>query len=323
MGEFKSVFVVRNEPYTVRNGVSRLNLCHFNKLHRAKKASPLKYLLLLLIAIMPPAALAQRKPYTMLYVFGDSYSDSGAGYIDGNGPTAVVYLAQRLGVPFTYFGDPNTSSEAVIREGLNFAVSGAGTGEGNGRRYPHGELLGRGMQNQVNDFAAMVKAGTIRFDPGSTMFYLAGGLNDRSLKDGETVKNLEGDIETLYAAGSRRFQVALLPTKIPSFATAGERFNPQLAAIPNDIRTRHADVTITNSRWGLFFDEVITHPAKYGLTDITSTCAGRVLRDEDPTPCDSPQTHFFYHQGHPSTAAHKAVGDLLYDEALQSAHEAQ
>ena len=270
------------------------------------------------IAFSVSLAAAQARPYTQLYVFGDSYSDSGAGYVDGNGPTAVVYLAQRLGIPFTYFGDPKTRDKKVIQEGLNFAVSGAKTGAGDGKTYPHGELLGRGMVNQVNDFAAMVKAGNIRFDPKTTMFYLAGGLNDRSLKDGETVANLEADIDTLYAAGARRFEVALLPTKIPSFATAGERFNPQLSTIPADMRAKHSDLQITNSKWGMFFDEVITHPGKYGLTDVTSTCAGRVLHNEDPTPCASPETHFFYHEGHPSTAAHKAVGDMLYDEAIQS-----
>lgn len=265
---------------------------------------------LLLVFFVSTSAVAQ-KPYTMLYVFGDSYSDSGAGYIDGNGPTAVVYLAQRLGIPFTYFGDSESRSK-----GLNFAVSGARTGEGEGKKYPHGELLSRGMRNQVNDFAALVKSGAIRFDPKQTMFYLAGGLNDRSLPDGATVTNLEADIDALYAAGARRFQVALLPTKITAFATAGERFNPLLATVPADMRAKRTDVTIINSKWGLFFDEVMTHPAKYGITDITSTCAGRVLHNEDSTPCASPETHFFYHEGHPSTATHKAVGDMLYDEAL-------
>ena len=40
-------------------------------------------------------------PYTQLYVFGDSYSDSGSGYLDTNGPTAVAYLAEHLSIPFT------------------------------------------------------------------------------------------------------------------------------------------------------------------------------------------------------------------------------
>jgi phospholipase/lecithinase/hemolysin len=275
----------------------------------------MRRILFLLFMLITTTAVAETKPYKQLYVFGDSYSDSGAGYVDGNGPTAVVYLAQRLGIPFTYFGDPKTKNERPIREGLNFAVSGARTGAGEGTRSAHNELLGRGMRNQVDDFAAMVKAGTILFDPKQTMFFLLGGLNDRALKDGETVANLQGEIDTLYALGARRFQVALLPAKIPAFATAGERFNPQLATIPAAMRAKHADITIANSNWGAYFDEVITHPAKYGLNNVTDKCAGRVLHNEDPMPCASPEKYFFYHEGHPSTATHKAVGDLLYQEA--------
>src|SRR5665213_3323029 len=52
-------------------------------------------------------------PYTQLYVFGDSYSDSGSGYIDTNGPTAVVYLAQHLAIPFTYYGDPASAGKGL------------------------------------------------------------------------------------------------------------------------------------------------------------------------------------------------------------------
>lgn len=257
-------------------------------------------------------AAAEARPHSMLYVFGDSYSDTGAGYVDGNGLTAVAYLAMRLKIPFTYFGDPESKGK-----GLNFAVSGAKTGADEGKRYAHGELVGRGMRNQVDDFARLVQDGTIKFDAKETMFYFAGGLNDRSLPDGATVANIEGEIETLYGLGARRFLVALLPVKIPAFATAGTRFNPQLATIPAEMRARHPDIEIANSDWGLFYDEVIEHPAKYGLTDVTSTCAGRVLRDQDPTPCASPETHFYYHEGHPSTAAHKAVGEMLYGETMK------
>jgi len=262
------------------------------------------------------SALAQGKPYKQLYVFGDSYSDSGAGYVDGNGPTAVVYLAQRLGIPFTYAHDAKATVHGHIKMGLNFAVSGAKTDAGEGRRSPGGELLGYGMRRQVDDFAALVKDGTVKFKPKETMFFLLGGLNDRSLPEGVTVADLEGEIDTLYALGARRFMVALLPTKIPSFATAGERFNPQLTTIPAAMKAKHPDITIANSQWGMFFDEVITHPEKYGFTNTTDKCAGRALRNEDTTPCATPQSYFFYHEGHPSTATHKVVGDMLYDEAV-------
>jgi phospholipase/lecithinase/hemolysin len=262
---------------------------------------------------------AQEKPYTQLYVFGDSYSDSGAGYVDGNGPTAVVYLAQRLGIPFTYFGDPKTKVEHPIREGLNFAVSGARSGAGEGSYGPHHELLGRGMRNQVDDFAAMAKAGDVRFDPKQTMFFLLGGLNDGRLPAGETRANEEALIDTLYALGGRRFMVALLPVKITGFAAAGTRANTELETLSEEMKAKYHDIHIALSHWGMFYDQVFTHPAQYGFTNTTDKCAGRALRNEDTTPCATPQSYFFYHAEHPSTATHKVVGDMLYQEAIAAA----
>ncbi len=257
---------------------------------------------------------AAEKPYTMLYVFGDSYSDSGAGYVDTDGPTAVVYLAQRLGIPFTYFGDAKAAGK-----GLNFAVSGARTGAGDGTRSAQGELLGHGMRNQVDEFAALVKAGKVKFDPKTTMFFFAGGLNDRGTPEGYTVANIEGEIETLYGLGARRFMVAILPEKIPAFASAGTQFNAGLEKIPAEERARHPEIQIANSRWGEFYDEVMEHPAQYGIRDTTNQCAGRALKDQDPTPCATPGDHYYYHPNHPSTAVHKAVGEMLYREAVGDA----
>jgi phospholipase/lecithinase/hemolysin len=251
-------------------------------------------------------------PYTMLYVFGDSYSDSGAGYVDGNGPTAVVYLAQRLGIPFTYNGDPKSRGK-----GLNFAVSAASTGEGAGRPLPTGGTLGFGMKNQIESFVQYSKSGAIpKFDPEKTMFFFAGGLNDGGRPDGFVRTNIEDEIDTLYGLGARRFMVAILPTRIPQFAAAGTRANPELAKIPGEMRAKHPDIRIANSQWGAFFDEVIANPAKYGLTDTTTRCADRPFGPQQITACATPETHFFYHDGHPSTAAHRAVGDMLYREAI-------
>jgi phospholipase/lecithinase/hemolysin len=151
------------------------------------------------------------------------------------------------------------------------------------------------------------------------MFFFAGGLNDRGKPDGYTRTNIEAEIDTLYDLGARRFMVAILPTRIPQFATAGTTFNPELTQIPAEEQAKHPDIRVANSNWGAFFDEVITNPAKYGLTDTTHPCAGRAIHHEDTTPCAAPDTHFFYHDGHPSTATHRAVGDLLYKESLTGA----
>jgi len=169
----------------------------------------------ILLAAAGLAAQTAEPRVTRLYVFGDSYSDTGAGYVDGNGPTAVAYLARRLGFelkPATAGGGGSDS--------LNFAVSGGQTGRGAGRKVKDA-LLGRGMMDQVDDFVARVQARQIAFDGKTTLFFLAGGLNDGRLPDGVSVTNLEAEIRKLYEAGGRRFRVALLPTAIPQFSGGG------------------------------------------------------------------------------------------------------
>jgi phospholipase/lecithinase/hemolysin len=253
------------------------------------------------------ATTASAAPWTGLFVFGDSYSDSGAGYVDGNGPTAVVYLARGLGIPFTQANDPERAGK-----GLNFAVSGAQTGAGEGRKVKDA-LLGRGMKNQVEDFVGRVKSGEVKFDPARTLFFIAGGLNDRRLPTETTIANLEDEMRALHAAGARHFFVALLPTKIPQFAPVGVRLNPALAQIPEKFSLEGA--TIQLSHWGEFFDAVMTEPAKYGITNTKDACAGRAIFDQDTTEKGNPETYFFYHEGHPSTAVHRVVGEGLLREA--------
>jgi phospholipase/lecithinase/hemolysin len=254
------------------------------------------------------AASGKATSCARLYVFGDSYSDIGAGYVDGNGPTAVAYLADRLGLKLLPSTAPNANTGS-----LDFAVSGAQTGIGAGR-IVEGALLGLGMHNQVDDFAARVHSHAITFNPDTTLFFLAGGLNDRNLPSETTVANLQDEIHTLYGLGGRRFMVALLPTAIPAFSEVGKRLNPELSRIPDDLAHNLSGIQITVSHWGPFFDEVMMHPAHYDIEDTTHACAGRAIFHEDASPCTDPQTSYYYHHGHPSTAVHKAVGDMLYNE---------
>lgn len=263
---------------------------------------------LLLGSIGMGSAAPASAPIKRLYVFGDSYSDIGEGYLDGNGPTAVAYFADLLGFKLhpSNVEDPRGKS-------LDFAVSGAQTGDGTGRRQKN-FLLGYGMRRQVDDFAAMVKEHKISFDPKTTLFYFAGGLNDHSLTTETTVANLEGEIRTLYELGARRFEIAVLPTVIPGFSEVSIRLNPALERIPSEMSGQLKGVEILASHWGLFFDEVLQHPDRYGITNTTDACAGREIRNEDTTPCAHPETHYYYHAEHPSTTTHKAVGRLLYQE---------
>jgi phospholipase/lecithinase/hemolysin len=76
-------------------------------------------------------------------------------------------------------------------------------------------------------------------------------------------------------------------------------------------------ISIHLSHWGPFYDEVMHNPAKYGITDTTDACAGRAIFNQDTTPCSNPAAHYYHHSGHPSTAVHKIVGNMLYQEVLK------
>lgn len=250
------------------------------------------------------------QPISRVYVFGDSYSDTGAGYLDGDGPTAVAYLAERLGLKLALPNDADGNSQS-----LNFAVSGAQTGSASGRKVKNA-LLGRGMVDQVEDFVSRVQSKAITFEPDRTLFFLAGGLNDRRLPSAETVANLKGEIRKLYNVGARHFRLALLPTAIPAFSEVGRRLNPELEQIPRDIVANLPGAEIRLSYWGKFFDEVMRNPSAYGIENTSDACAGRALFDEDANPCRNPKSHYYYHAGHPSTAVHKVVGEKLYTELM-------
>ena len=245
--------------------------------------------------------------YARMYVFGDSYSDIGAGYVDGNGPTAVAYLGWLMGLPVASSKAPNPAGKSLI-----YAVSGAGTGEGEGRRVKDA-LLGYGMLNQVRDFAARVKSGEITFDPQTTLFFLAGGLNDGRRETATTLDHLRQQLQILRELGGRHVTIALLPTKIPQFAAVGKRLNPAFEQFVRD-EARAPGVDLWLNHWGAAFDEVMDHPDAYGIANTTAACAGRAIFDQDATPAGDPATYFFYHEGHPSTAVHRIVGKKLFEE---------
>ena len=259
------------------------------------------------LAAQSAATPGPTTPYSRLYVFGDSYSDIGAGYIDGNGPTAVAYLGWLMGLPIASSKAPNASSKSLV-----FAVSGAGTGEAAGRHVKEA-LLGYGMTNQVRDFAARVKSSEIAFDPQTTLFFLAGGLNDGRQETETTLGNLRQHLQILRELGGRHFTIALLPTKIPQFTAVGRRLDPAYELFVRQ-EADAAGLDLWLNHWGTAFDEVMEHPAAYGIVNTTSACAGRTIFDQDPTPVGDPATFFFYHEGHPSTAVHRIVGKKLFEE---------
>ncbi|WP_267221995.1 SGNH/GDSL hydrolase family protein [Dyella silvae] len=263
-------------------------------------------LVLLFAAITAPPAWAGAD-FNRLYVFGDSYSDMGAGYLLANGPTSVAYLAKRMHIPFTHAMDKNANGGSI-----DFAVSGAGTGLNPGERT-NGVLLEVGMLNQVQDFAARVRAKSIAFDPNKTLFFIAGGLNDEKVPVEVSVANITRQIEMLRSVGARHMVLALLPTKVPDFSVPALRLNPAYEKLVPELRER-LGIDLRLSQWGRYFDEIMEHPQAYGIANAKDPCGFSAVLGEKGEPCSDPRKYFYYYSGHPSAWVNKLVGDRLYDE---------
>jgi cholinesterase len=168
------------------------------------------------------------------------------------------------------------------------------------------------MMDQVNDFAAKVRSGTLTFEPKTTLFFLEGGLNDNKLPTEITLENLTREIRLLQSLGARHFTLTLLSIKVPDFAETAKRLNPAYENLVASLQKQGIDISLNH--WGPYLDEILENGSQYGIVNTTARCAGRALFKEDPTPCAKPETYFYFHGGHPSAAVNKIVGDKLFRE---------
>jgi phospholipase/lecithinase/hemolysin len=81
---------------------------------------------------------------------------------------------------------------------------------------------------------------------------------------------------------------------------------------------RPSQAHIAAIKWGEYFDNVISNPARYELVKKMSLRAGRAVFGKDPTPCAAPGSHFYFHDGHPSTAVHRFVAHEMEGEFIEA-----
>jgi phospholipase/lecithinase/hemolysin len=120
------------------------------------------------LAGSPPAPAAVIND---LFVFGDSYSDTGAFHELSNGPTWAGYLAQDFGITLTTSKNPDPGTD-----GVNFAESGARVFVG----PTPPATQPRSLTQQVSEFQNDVTSDKVTFNPDSTLFFIEGGGNDHT-----------------------------------------------------------------------------------------------------------------------------------------------
>jgi cholinesterase len=165
------------------------------------------------------------------------------------------------------------------------------------------------LTQQVGEFQSYVDNDEVTFNPASTLFFLAGGLNDHTTNSGQIDAATTAQISTLYSLGARIFEIALLPQDVPAFTNSALNLNPGYEALVPELQAEFPDATIELSNWGPDYDNILTNPSEFGFTNTTDPCMG-------PPVCATPDTFFYYFNSHPSDAAHHIVGNDLFTEVL-------
>ena len=280
------------------------------------------------LLMIGPASAA---PYTSLFVFGASESDSGNIYAltngttpasppyaqrYSNGPVAVEYLAQQLGIPLTYSQNPLAGNQS-----LNFAIGGSLTDT---RNNVVALGNGYGIQNQVNDFQARVASGRLTFDPATTLFLIIGGGND-ILRVGfygsdpntvvpNAVNSISNEIKQLAGLGAAHVALSTL-NNIGSLPTARPNRVGQYSQLSQELNTAYSSLapTLAGSLGvdvfaldrGAVLDNIIANFGRYGFTNATTPCV------VGTTVCANPDQYVFWDSVHVTTRVHQLVGDQL------------
>ena len=261
---------------------------------------------------------SMRHPFSIneLYVFGDSLSDVGNSfqatggtsppsppYFQGrysNGPVWVEQLATELHLPL----NPNT----------NFAYGGATTGHDISTTSP--SLLAQ-VQQFVSSHPRNNSNGLYIIWIGSND-YLQGLTNPE-----QPIANLSAAIAALAKVGAQKILVGNLPNlgSLPATRTTiysnalnllTNTHNRGLAQALSLLEQQLTNVQIIQLNVNALYQDAISHPAKYGFSNVTSACLAQ------SAVCVDPQQFLFWDDIHPTTAAHQILGkaafELLQDE---------
>lgn len=300
---------------------------------------------LTLVAFIPSAA--QAAIFSRIYAFGDSLSDTGnsfditenanlpiaippseLGYFKGrfsNGPIWLDTLAKKLEIPLPPI---SRTVGGASPTGVNFATNSATTGDQSTFPLPLDGFTG--LQEQVAQFQqdnTTVDSEALYVLWAGANDYLGGDVTDPT----EPVTNLSNAVTTLFDAGARNFLVANLPSlgATPIGLRQGDEISNQL----NQLTAGHnlifsqafgqlgslPGINLKTLDVGSLFNTAIKKPATFGFTNVTSPCLANsplfnpISQNNPITVCNNPDEYLFWDDLHPTSAAHKVVGNLAFE----------
>lgn len=274
--------------------------------------------LALLIFIMVVAAKFMDKthPISELYVFGDSLSDTGMVFRATGGmyPPNPTYFQGRYSngrVWIEYLGE---SLHLSSKQTHNFAYGGATTGNVGNSYVPS-------LLNQVQTFTQ-----THQHTNPDALYVLWAGANDylQGVNSANVpVKNVTTAINSLTDVGAKKILVANLPDLGQLPATRNSANSMNLSALTQShnqglrrslkvLNQQHSDVEIVQLDANALYRDAIANPAAFNFTNVISSClSGSNI-------CGKPDQFLFWDGIHPTTAAHRIIGETAFSTIQQA-----
>jgi len=286
--------------------------------------------------------LAQAGPYSAMYVFGDSLSDTGndlvvtggavpstAYYTDGtnsgrftNGLNYVDHLAAGLGL----------SAAPSRLGGSNYAYGGARTGSVAAglppTALPFNQQVGNYLLGGVADPSALYllwigandMSDVITEAAAADPMTIPGLINTKvSTVMGSIVSALTG----LASLGAQHFLVPNLPNL--SLTPEVRSFNnPQLSTLANNVSIGFNQALAGTLGLNMFSvldirsldifaaqTQITLDPAAYGFSNVSDGCySGDLTGAGTPSVCANPDQYMYWDFEHPSAALHAQLGKL-------------
>jgi len=262
-------------------------------------------------------------PFTNLYNFGDSFSDTGnLTFISGGALPPPPYASGRVTSNFSN-GDAGKvwfdsvasqlgfSSLNSLNGGNNYAFAGARTGGAPPSATVVPNLLAQ-TQMFLGDVGGVA-------DPNALYSIWGGGNDIRDNDIGNSVSNISTIITQLHLSGAMNFflpnqpNIGLTPESLAGLAPGGSaaditaaslQFNMDLLV---ELQMLEANLGINIIKFDLFslFNDVTSDPAAFGFTNITDPCFNQLV----PSLCADPDSYLFFDGIHPTAAAHAIIGD--------------